>query len=147
MNKRIMIIAIEFISFLLGVFYNAIQSAYQTAKNYYLDRDIEMYVRKDVARLEKLSVEQGDTIAYRQLFEYDIPDRDFLYISFIMANKYHYSRAFYDIYSMDTDRFEHYLRRGAKLENKECLMAIEPNDTVETPETPDLKRIRIFNYK
>ena len=50
--------------------------------------------------LEKLIIEKGDTSAYKKLSEYYLTEHreKLLSYSLIMANKYHYTPAYYDVY-------------------------------------------------
>ena len=58
-----------------------------------------------VNEFKKLALEKGDTIAYSELSNYymDISNEGLLYSALMMANKYHYSRAYYDVYETITE--------------------------------------------
>jgi hypothetical protein len=56
---------------------------------------------KKVFQLQENSLNNGDTLAYNQVFTNFVMDGrgyEILYISMIMANKWHYPKAFYDTY-------------------------------------------------
>lgn len=79
---------------------------------------------------------KGDTTAYYQLsLDYmDSPYDGFLYTALIMANKYNYHIAYYDVYDILTQKYGlqeldektkelaiDYLRKGAQKGNKNCI--------------------------
>ncbi|WP_304200111.1 hypothetical protein [Flavobacterium alvei] len=46
----------------------------------------------------KLAIEKGDTIAYKELELENYESDSFLYVSLIMANKYNYPSAYYNVF-------------------------------------------------
>jgi len=91
------------------------------------------------------AIEKGDTNAYFRLSmdNWDYPSDSFLYIAKIMANKYGYSLAYYDVYCCLTDVYHkkentelddldkkmrslalNYLIKGAKKDGIECMQKL-----------------------
>ncbi|MDR0196153.1 MAG: hypothetical protein LBI73_13615 [Myroides sp.] len=85
---------------------------------------------------KELALMKGDTTAYYQLsLDYmDSPYDGFLYTALIMANKYNYHIAYYDVYDILTQKYGlqeldektkelaiDYLRKGAQKGNKNCI--------------------------
>lgn len=92
---------------------------------------------EDFNDYKDLALNKGDTSAYYQLsLDYmDSPYDGFLYTALIMANKYDYHIAYYDVYEFLTDKANGidnldkstrdmalcYLKKGAEKENRNCM--------------------------
>jgi hypothetical protein len=72
-----------------------------------------------------LVINEGDTIAYQSLtieyLDYPFPE-EFLYYAFIMANKYNYLQAYFDVYTCLTDIYNSNIE---KIDNATANLAIE----------------------
>jgi hypothetical protein len=81
------------------------------------------YSERSDSELEKLVIEKGDTSAYYELFVVylDYPFEKFLPYALIMANKYNYQQAYFDVY----DRLWNLYDNPDLLDNTSKKMAIE----------------------
>lgn len=81
------------------------------------------YSERSDSELEKLVIEKGDTSAYHELFVIylDYPSERFLPYALIMANKYNYPQAYFDVY----DRLWYLYDSPDSLDNTSKKMAIE----------------------
>ena len=92
--------------------------------NYSKEKGIPMNdSERSDSELEKLVIEKGDTSAYYELFVnyLDYPSERFLPYALIMANKYNYPQAYFDVY----DRLWHLYDSPDSLDNTSKKMAIE----------------------
>ena len=82
-------------------------------------------VKNHFTEWKTLVVNKGDTIAYKSLskeyIDYPFPE-EFLYYSFIMANKYDYLQAYFDVYICLTDIYNSNIE---KIDNATANLAIE----------------------
>lgn len=132
MKKYVKIVAISFLSF----FINCAEK-----KTDVEEVDLPLSTIVDIGYYRDLAIEKGDTIAYIELsMEYmESIHYDFLYTALIMANKYNYPEAYFDVYFCLTDYSNkaentelsgvdkktrtlalEYLNEGAKLGDKGC---------------------------
>lgn len=81
------------------------------------------YSERSDSELEKLVIEKGDTTAYYELsINYlDYPSERFLPYALIMANKYNYPQAYFDVY----DRLWYLYDSPDSLDNTSKEMALE----------------------
>jgi TPR repeat protein len=96
---------------------------------------------RPIEELKELVLLKGDTVAYDELaiaYMDGKYDEEYLVYSLIMANKYHYHRAYYKVYYCLISVFEHhsyreideitkemaisYLKRGVELKDPESTM-------------------------
>lgn len=113
---------------------------------------------RPINELKELVLTKGDTVAYDELglaFDNENYPEEYLLYSFIMADKYNYSRAYFQVYYCLTSAFEHhsmtidsiskniairYLKKGVDLYEIQSIMSLSelymegkyvPKDTIK----------------
>lgn len=107
---------------------------------------ITMNQTRPIEELKELVLLKGDTVAYDELaiaFIDEKYDEEFLIYSMIMANKYNYPRAYYNVYYCLTSVFEHHSYAEIDKTTKELAIGylkrgVELKDAVSTKYLGDL---------
>lgn len=109
---------------------------------------ISMNNTRPIEELKKLVISKGDTTAYYELsiayLNVDYYKQEYLLYSIVMADKYNYPRAYYDVYHGLTSIFERHHYAG-KIDEKTKNLAmkflkggVELNDKQSTHELSEL---------